>query len=103
MNKHLCAVWLLQSCLLAHADEAFRSGDIEIKNGVRTMYVNDLKNDGKRDRLVARQEECGATGNCSYELYISNAKGFSHSGTIAAAFIVGDKTRHQGRNDIWAY
>jgi hypothetical protein len=68
---------------------------------VRT--VDDLDGDGARDVLVAQQTMCGATGNCSYAVYLTGNHCAHYAGDVGGVLVAPTQARHFGVRDLAGY
>ena len=94
------------ACVDPHADALSRV-DAELVGVPRpeivTQKVDDLDGDGASDTLVALQELCGATGNCTYSVYLSGAGCVHYAGEVGGVMVGPSDGTHHGVRDLETY
>lgn len=71
--------------------------------GIEIKYLAHTYGDKKPIILTACQIQCGATGNCEYEIFLSENNCYRPVGNIGGATIEKLKTTHYGAPDLSAH
>ena len=96
----------LAACVDPSADVLARASCTGAEPGcerLRIETISDLDGDGVDDDLVAQDEYCGATGNCSYTVYLSGHGCTRWAGEVGGVAVEPTAVTHGGVRDLAGY